>query len=781
MYQGRTKVFEELNKEVAKLPSRVRDDMLIIRGNAETAAGRNLQKEARARLTPKQIALAEGAQFVSDWVWDRSGDIIGGKKQEFGYQHGMWEFEGPKGKLKGGVSDASFQKEKHWRYAADAIAAGGKKPIENNIYENLRMELVKVEQLRAIGELRDSIVDYGGSRLARKRNTVRRKDVGPKKPWDVIGVEGGQQEKVLEEYVFERDTAKFINTLLVPNFWSQTFRRRGVKAIGHASQIVRLIVRAGFHARTILESAVADQGLLSLANPAKWPKFIRQATPLPISRRERATAVARAYAEVGGFSTFSAQQQAVKMLEKISVVAYLPQNAAVQKTGKAITALPRVWRSWSKFIMQKYIPRVQYYAFRDRYTGHVEKHGEAPSRAQQLDWVKESQNIYGLMNEQSLGFSKSATSWLRVGAAMPGFALGNFRTKFKALTQLEGGHRSRYNMLYSVMFTGLMASITQKFLTGKWKPFPTTQEELLDIGKIVTNLKDANGNPLVIDMGTSSHDYLLELNAIMKRRDADGLVGETVSVGVAVGEAWMKRMAGMTAAPADVAADLLQVMQGKALFDYKGNRIWTINDKTLQKAAKIFWHETNNFEPFGVSAFRRLSKFESLTALEKILWSVGGPRISLTEKERVNRLVSRKAWSLREDLRQLHADLIRLDNPREAIKNHNQLVEDVYGDKDVARRMKERTKIGLGIEKKELLIDLRRLMLTKFDQFTSPGLLPGQVTRSKQWFKNFGIESKADYERLWKAWVREHPTAKLATFGFRRRRLDDRFAQPDVR
>lgn len=343
----------------------------------------------------------------------------------------------------------------------------------------------------------------------------------------------------------------------------------------------------------------------------------------------------------------------------------------------------------------------------------------------------------------------------------PGYAEGNYRTMLKATMQwgqeqeaevlkgLPGAKEKGFNAsesranIFNAMILGVTAaSVGTMILTGKPPKKPETLDDARDLFKIDTGQVDAKGRPIMIDTLTYGRDYWdVMFNLFRLRPDL-------------AAEAAFKRVGGMTAPTATILIDMAMMVSGKAIYDYKNDRVTEITDPFLRKTMKLVAHEVKELSPIAVSVFQQTRQRELDTATAAI-GTLLGMRPTYTEEDKRNQKIINNLYSLSGQQEKLYLYLGRISNPRDAIKLYNKTVNDVLENKFIPEAMREEWNT-------KLLIEEQRLLENKASQLASATATPDEVERTKKYLKNFDVtpEQVVKLLRARRARLRSQPKTR---------------------
>jgi len=390
----------------------------------------------------------------------------------------------------------------------------------------------------------------------------------------------------------------------------------------------------------------------------------------------------KGYVSIGGEHRYSVESEARRAFTR--AVGELNRNMGrAVKMGALPLKIPTGFINW---MFQSYIPKVKYSKYLDVKAETEKKLGRPlnpknPKDAPILiDIIKEQQNFYGMMNERLFGRSGTVTTALRFYFLAPGYAEGNYRTMLKSLIQWGGkegfkANRSRSNIINSWLISGIAATVATLILTGKPPKKPEQLEDARDLFKIDTGKIDAKGQRIMIDLLTYDKDYWnVAFNSLRGRPD------------VAMRES-IRRIGGMKAPTADVIVDFALMSMGRAVYDWKGDRITEITDPWLRKAMKLTVHEIKKIEPIPMSVFKQARRREidkTTAAIETLL----GIRPTKTEKDKREQALLSKMYSLRGQREELSWYIGKSSDPEGLVKRYNKTVNEILESPYMPKSMK---------------------------------------------------------------------------------------------
>jgi len=179
----------------------------------------------------------------------------------------------------------------------------------------------------------------------------------------------------------------------------------------------------------------------------------------------------------------------------------------------------------------------------------------------------------------------------------------------------------------------------------------------------------------MIDLMTYDKDYWnVAFNLLRLRPD------------VAIGKSW-KRIGGMKAPTADIIVDLALMSMGKAVYDWKGDRVVEITDPFLLKAMKLTTHEIKKLVPISVSVFQQSKKRDidtTVAAIETLL----GFRPTKTEKDIREQKIISKMYSLAGQREELSYYIGQSTDPKKTVARYNKTVNDILNSPYIPESMK---------------------------------------------------------------------------------------------
>ncbi len=708
------------------------ENLMLSRGNPASANALRIQADAIKSL-PKELKLPiqqKVIQEIADFNYKFLQKVAGKDIHKVeDYFYGMYENAQMVDKfLDYWRSTERFIKTKNIPTVADAADYGLKLKHKNPV-ANLRAEFRAIAKLEGMVWMREELLRTG------KGIYIDQITPAPA-TWDKIN------DPVFKELRVEPNLARLINNLIKTN---QISRIPILNALRKVNNFLRTIkfVGSGFHALVIAKQSLADSGWLGFAykKTAVRGATFGFKTNDPIFQ----TKEFKEYVELGGSHKYSIEFQAKRALsdamDKVYRGNYL---GAFTKFGIIPTKIPLGFVNW---MFNNYIPKVKYTKYLDFVSAKENKLGRMLTDLEKIEIIKEGQNFYGMMNERLFGRGATATTLLRFVFMAPGYAEGNYRTILKGFSQwgvkgTYGAGRSRFNVVNSLLLTGIMATVGTLILTGKSPDKPEKLEDIRDLFKIDTGKKDDKGRKIMIDLMTYDKDYWnIYFNVLRGRPD------------IAVTES-IKRVGGMKASTFGMLVDFGQMLQGQAIYDWKEDKVFEITDPFLLKVQKLATHEVKRLEPISVSVYKQLRE-KDVDAVFASIAAMLGIRSTKTEADKRQQVITNRLFSLRDQQEQLYYYLGSIKDPKKAIENYNKTVNDILGAKLVPQSMRDEWE-------SKLLIDIDKLLSNKVYQLTGPmtTLTPAEKEKEiegiKKYLKNFEVTPE-ELEKHLKYYWQEHP------------------------
>lgn len=706
---------EELRKWFNEFSNDDLENLMASRGTPGSVAAEMIQKKAIESLPEelKQPGVIEAIERVTDYNYKYLkyvvGDNVGWVKDYF---YGIYKNPDLVDRfIKHWKTTKRFTKHKHLPTVSDALDYG-LELRSNNPVENLRAEYMGIARLEAMKWLKDELLRTG------KGVYIDNMMEAPP-DWQSV------KEPVFADVMLKPEVAHLINNLISTNKITRQPFLNFVRGMNNVLRAVKFIGSA-FHLKVIAKQAVADSGYVGFIDKTATrgiTKGFKEDDPI------FQTPEYKDYIQLGGGHRYSIESQAQKALhdfiDKLSKGTYL---GPVTKIAWAPIKLPTGFVDW---MFEKYIPKVKYAKYLDVIARQEKKLGRELTDHEKINIIKEGQNFYGEMNERLFGRSGTTTTALRFFFMAPGFAEGNYRTILKSLLQWgfkEGPRagRSRANIVNSAIVTSILATIGTLIFTGKLPKKPESTEDIRDLFKIDTGKPDDRGRRIMIDMMDYDKDYFNVYYNLLRGRP-DTAVSES-----------LRRLGGMKAPLFEMMLDMGKMAMGEALYDWKGDRVTEITDTWLQKLMKIAVHEIKKTEPISVSVYKQARRKE-VDAIISFVEAISGVRPTISEKDKRERDILRRIWSLKGQQEELYQYLRTAHKPREAVAFYNRKVNEILDSKLVPEEM--RKEWG-----PELLIDLDRLLKNKQKTYISPAHTVREAERLREFLINFDLEPKGVWE-----------------------------------
>lgn len=745
--EGLDNTLGEWGKALAKYPNRILELLMLSRGKPSSKEGIAIRDESLEKLAkeaPELVGTRKMINRASDFNYDYLAEVVGDDIHYVeDYFYGIYKDPRVVEKfLQHWKTTKRYTKEKKLPTVADAKAFGLDLRDPNPV-NNLRSEYLAIARLEGMIDLKAALMKSGEGVY------IDKKELAPIH-WDEV------KEPVFRDVRMAPELAKMINNLISTN---KITRQPIVNTIRQINNFLRTLkfVGSAFHLGVEAKQALADSGYLGFLHKPTGTRGLtlgfKQGDPI------FQTPEYKDYLLHGGGHRFSIDSEAQRTFTN-----------AIDKLGKAGViakgvALPfLVPEKFVRWMFENYIPKVKYSKYLDTVSEQEKKLGRSLKSSEKIDIVKEAQNFYGMMNERLFGRSGTVTTALRLKFMAPGFAEGNFRTILKAILQWGGdkgfsAHRSRSNIINSFIITVTAATIGTIFLTGKPPKKPEKLADIRDLFKIDTGKVDNHGRRIMIDLLTYDKDYWDVFGSI-----ATGEPGKAISTTV-------RRLGGMGATTWDVMSDINQMSMGKAVYDWKGERVVEITDPFIQKVLKLSIHELKKAEPISSNVFQQARKKGVGVALSAAMTLIG-VRLTKSEQDKREMEILHQIWSLRDQQEALFWYLGGIKNPREAIKKFNQTVMRILDNPITPLSVKDEYE-------PKLIIDEQRLTANKVYSYLGDQArlaefqrnpekhqkdikeLQDDSVRDLKWLRNFDITEKqykgqlVTYEKLHRKILKE--------------------------
>ncbi len=702
----------DFGKKLGQYSNDILETLMLTRGKPGTKAAIAIKNEALVKLkkeAPELIGTRDMITKIADFNYKFLTDVVGDKVEYVtDYFYGIYKDTKKVDRfLDFWKTTKRFTKEKKLPTVADAKAYGLELRDPNPV-NNLRSEYMAIARLDGMIWMRDELLRTGEDVYISK-NPALIKDA-EKIP-----------EPVFKGLWFDPVLANEIKKLISTNKIAKVPALNALRKTNNFLRSIKFTFSA-FHHMVIAKQAIADSGYLGfLYKPTATRGFT---TGFKASDPIFKTAEYKDYIEHTGGHRYSIDSEAQRAFS--SAIQKLTKSGQLAVRG--VTAPLRVPEGYVRWLFEKYIPKVKYSKYLDTVNEMQKKLGRELTSAEKIEVVKEGQNFYGMMNEKIFGRSGTVTTVLRLKFMAPGFAEGNYRTMIKAISQWgqEGtwnAGRSRANIVNSLILTAIAATAGTLAFTGKAPKKPETAKDIRDLFKVDTGKVDSRGRRMMIDLLTYDRDYW----AVFGKP----LVGQAGEVPIEV----IRRLGGMTATTFEMISDLNQLSMGKAIYDWKGDRIVEVTDPFLKRAVGLIAHEIQKVEPIATNIYRQ-ARDRNLTRMAAAITTLAGARPTTSEKDKRESQIISRIFSLRDRQERLYHFLGSIKNPRKHINDYNKIAQGVLDNPITTVDM--RLKWG-----KNLVIDTDRLIANKVH---SQELLkvsekpdPDKLERNRKWLTNFDV------------------------------------------
>ncbi len=714
---------DEFGEKLSKYSTKILKNLMAARGKPIDKAAILLKNEALKELVkeaPELVGVRKMINRIADHNYKYLQSVVGDDIHYVeDYFYGIYKNPDKVERfLDYWKTTKRFTKEKKLPTVADAISYGLELRDYNPV-NNLRVEYMAIARLDGMIYMRDELMRTGKGRY------IDTKEEAPH-DWEKI------KEPVFKDVRVHPEVAVMIKSLLSTNKLRRHWALRGLTHTNNALRTLKFTFSM-FHQLSIAKQSIADEGYLQFLQPSAT-----RGVTLGFKKSDPIfkTPAYKDYIKHGGGHRYSIESQAQRAFTNI--IEGLDKRLGIAfKVG----ALPiRIPKAYIKWMFQSYIPKVKYSKYLDSIKQFEEKNDRTPTSAEKIEIIKEQQNFYGMMNERLFGRSGTVTSLMRLWWMSPGYAEGNFRTILKSILQWRGkdgfrASRSRSNIINSLILSAVAATVGTIIMTRKPPKVPETIEDVRDLFKIDTGMKDDKGRRIMIDLLTYDKDYWNVFGNILTGQPEKAVITT------------IKRAGGMVAPSAQVAIDIANLAAGRAIYDWKGDRVTEITDSFAGQVLKIAIHEIKRTEPISVSVFKQSLKRDQ-TAVLSALTALLGYRPTLTEKDKREQQVLHRIYSLKGQQEELYQYLATVRNPRKAVERYNKTVNTILSSRMIPQKMRNEWE-------PKLLIDLNRYLENRAYYLSGQNRTPREIERAKKILKNFGITPTQAQEHLKRYWQRE--------------------------
>ena len=641
-----------------KYPPEALEAVMLTRGHGLEGEARNVQKRAFAALKDypglKDSKIRRMIDDIADYAYnyhmERSNEDLQYREDYF-----LGIYKPAKGRnfsqiFKHIKSTDKFRKKKTFLTYAEAKAAGLEIRNSNPI-TNLKTEMGMIGQRIGLEKLRDWAMANGQGKYIDENGTGN------------IDLGSDIHDPVFKKYDVSPEFAQLVNALIAANKVSQT---KGLKVLTEVNKFTRAIRMAfsPFHQKVIMEQSIIDSGKANSAIKGFTLGFKKND---PIFREE----FYKRYIKNGGGHRYSVESDAARMIGKI--------NQKLGKIGKNVLMPIKLPLSYTEWLFEKYIPKVKYEATKHRVAEMEEKLGRKTTDTELQNIIRAGQNLYGEQNERIFGRSGTITSLLRLFFNFPGFSEGNIKTSYDALAmwgKANGvrGNRARANVILSLIAGAITGTGLTYLITGKMKSIPKSLDDVRDLSKVDTGLVDKRGRPIMVDTLSYAKDYWDFYEKLLR-----GQPGKAF-------EHSLTRWGGSETDTLKLIDNFADIVRGKAIYDWKGDKVISVHDPFLQKILKVSIENLKDIKPFSVKAFEHAKKRDFSNLNSAIIALVGGRVTTNEENLRRNRVVNR-LFDLKDDQKALYAKLDDMTDPRQGINDYNRAVKKIIDNPLVTRSM----------------------------------------------------------------------------------------------
>ncbi|HUW23899.1 MAG TPA: hypothetical protein VMW39_07700, partial [bacterium] len=487
----------ELEKWFDKFSDKDLGNLMLTRGKTSSLEARRIQIKAFAEISKelKVPAIKKAIQEIADFNYKFLQEVAGKDIHKVeDYFYGMYKNPKKVSKfLDYWRSTEKFTKQKIFPTVADAKAYGLELKYKNPV-ANLRSEFRAIANLEGMNWMKEELLRTG------KGIYIEETSKAPLE-WDKVN------DPVFRDLRVEPNLARLINNLISTNKITRIPVLNALRKINNTLRTYKFIGSA-FHAVSIAKQSAVDSGYFGFAYKKT---AVRGATfgfreNDPIFRSPEYLE----YIELGGGHKYSAEFQSKKIVtdfvDKVNRGNFL---GAFTKIGIFPAKIPKGFVNW---MFNRFIPKVKYAKYLDFVAKREKDLGRMTTDKEKIEIIKEGQNFYGMMNERLFGRSGTVTTALRFVFLAPGYAEGNYRTIIKSFSQwgvkgTYGAGRSRFNIVNSLLLTGILATVGTLIFTKKLPEKPKKIEDIRDLFKVDTGYVDDKGRRVMIDLMTYDKDY----------------------------------------------------------------------------------------------------------------------------------------------------------------------------------------------------------------------------------------------------------------------------------
>jgi len=723
--EGVNKSVRELGKLLSEYDDSVLKDFMTSRGTPHGDSAIALQRAADTRLAekaPELHALMPYFQKLSDWLFAEAQKIDPDIKYRQDYWLGLWKDDSAQA-LRRLFASTRFTKTKQYPSFADGLAAKAEPRIVNPL-ENLTREYMMIERVRAMRDLRE---DLKTGVVDNKMLAVpEEKASGYTRKWQKV------DDPQFDGLLVEPDTARMINKLISHN---KVMSDKTLKGIRKSYQLIGAMkfMLPLHHTRTI-----TTQSLVMGTGVPLWTKGKFTAPPNVFDGRhvndKYGVAKHERYVAAGGASKGSFERETQGLVQKM--IRVIP-NPAVRKGMSAATG-------YSRWLFDVAIPRTKEAMWQRMVFEKEQKLGRELTYKEDQLVARDLDNIFGEMNEQLHGRSRTATTVLRLFKLAPGFSEGNIRTN---LGLFKGNTTSWKNVPTAMVGAAMFAMVVRGLFHGPSAMVPeapaadASDDEWIDyvrdFYKIDTGYTDTQDRPIVMDLMTYEKDYwdmsvepLLMLATGKPKAAAKQALGN-----------YARRIWGSEAPVTGIARDVYALSAGERLTDRYGNPINYQHDSGWEKLLNIVYREADRVSPIPFETYERMEQRGLPNGMAMALACLA-IRANYTEEDRDLNKIHYAMRDAGKERRDIYALLPHLDNPRRAIASYNNNVQRVLDSDYVTDELKKER----GWTKDRMLLDVDEMLVNMSWQLTNPSLDNRKRENIVAGLKNLGYD-RADAAR----------------------------------
>jgi len=651
--------FAQIEQFFNKFSDRDLRDFNLTRGEPESADAQQIQADAQKRLKEslKNDNLHKAVKESSDYVYQYAKES--GIDLNYFEDYFFGAYKNDAGQVQNFLdywrSTEKFTKEKSLPTVADAEAYGLQLKDLNPI-TNIKKEMRLVAQRAGLLKLKEQILGQEYAlEIKPEKEGAKSPEKDQLKNWRKI------EDPVFNGMLFHPDYSNFVNSLLSTNKVSSNLALKSLRQIAFTMRQIKFF-GSMFHMVNMAKASISQEGAIKAKGFKDIAKSFKSVDESDLEFKD--------YVNLGGGKGYSfdvqAQKQIDVMMEKIQKGNFLggilraPAGLAEQKW---IPASPGM----IKWMFNDFIPSLKYTKFQQMVDGIQERMGRPATDGEKIETIKTINNWYGEMNERLFGRSATVTSALRLIFSAPGYGEGNFRTMLKSIEEITGALSKREftpeglkntKFIASTLFTTLlMGTIGTLFATGKAPEAPKNGNDVRDLFKIKTDLKDGNGDTVFFDMMTYDKDYWSLFGNL-----ATGKPGK-------VPQDLGKRVAGATSSTFRLTNDLSTIMNGGTVYDFKGSPIFFKTDDLNVKLKKFMQYEGVAAQPISLGTLTQSTE-KGVGPIAAIAASVIGVRSTTSEMVKEMKQARSDLFSLQDSKKSRQIELNKMagENPEEAAR-----------------------------------------------------------------------------------------------------------------